>query len=92
MGLEVLLDEQTAATVNLRFIDNDVIAWTIPAVGLRQTAGFCTYPGHVQNRQERVALRLSRSDLDIRSCRDRLGILLVLGAAATSGRDPWARP
>jgi len=29
-GLEVLLNDQTAVTVNLRFIDDDVLIWGDP--------------------------------------------------------------
>jgi hypothetical protein len=60
MGLEVLLDDLTAVTADLRFIDDDVLIWGNPshwpALGTR-------IPGRIQgtmpNGQVRVTLRLS---------------------------------
>jgi len=59
-GLELLLDDRTVATVDLRFIDDDVIVWGDPC---RWPAADARVSGRIQgtmpNGQVRVTLRLS---------------------------------
>ncbi len=59
-GLEVILDEWAAATVDLRVIDDDVIVWgdpcRWPALGSRISGRI---QGIMPNGQVRVTLRLS---------------------------------
>jgi len=59
-GLEVLLDDQTAVTVDLRFIDDDPIIWgdgaNWPAPGTRVSGRI---QGTMPNGQVRLTLRLS---------------------------------
>jgi hypothetical protein len=60
VGLEVVLDDQPAATVDLRFVDDDVIVWSDrrrrPAPGTRISGRI---QGTMPNGQVRVTLRLS---------------------------------
>jgi hypothetical protein len=59
-GLEVLLDDQTAVTVDLRFIDDDALVWGDPGrwpVPGTRIAG--RIQGTMPNGQLRVTLRLS---------------------------------
>jgi hypothetical protein len=60
VGLEVVLDDRTAATVDLRFVDDDVIVWgdrrRRPALGTRISGRI---QGTMPNGQVRVTLRLS---------------------------------
>jgi hypothetical protein len=59
-GLEVLLDDQRTVTVDLRFIDDDVIVWgdpgNWPAPGTRVSGRVL---GTTPNGQVRLTLRIS---------------------------------
>jgi hypothetical protein len=56
----MVLDDRTAATVDLRFVDGDVIVWSDrrrrPALGTRISGRI---QGTIPNGQVRVTLRLS---------------------------------